>query len=81
MTTVQAIKAAMKVFSKEKKEGDIRKITLHEGGGSGLNGRWTYLRILIEYSIMGDYTESDTNPFEVMTYENCNGKIVSERLR
>lgn len=78
MTTAQAINAAMKVFNKENKTGDIRTVALQEG--SGANGRWEHLRIRIGYAIDGDYTESDKNPFEVNVYKNDTGKAIGEKV-
>ena len=77
MTTARAINEAMKIFQKEHKTGDIRKVVLLEGSGD--NRKWKDLLIGIEYAIDGDYAESDAHPFEVKIYDN-DGKITGERI-
>lgn len=77
MTGVKAISKAMAVFKKAKL-GDIRTIDLMDGSGNGDN--WKQINIRIGYSVNGDYTESDKNPFEVTVTERENGEIVATRI-
>lgn len=77
MTGAKAINKAMAVFNKAK-VGDIRSIELMEGSGSG--DKWVQITIRIGYSVNGDYTESDKNPFEVTVTERENGEIVATRI-
>lgn len=77
MTGMKAIGKAMTFFKKECK-GDIRTVSLMEGSGSG--DKWSQVVIRIEYAVNGDYTESDTVPFEVNVVEQSNGTITAERI-
>ena len=67
----------MAVFKKAKL-GDIRTVELMEGSGSG--DKWVQVAVRIGYSVNGDYTESDKNPFEVNVVEKMNGEIIAERI-
>ena len=75
MTLTMAINQAMKEFNKAK-IGDLAKISVLEGGLIGK--RLKQVLIGIEYSINGDYTESNNNPFEIKVYEK-DGKIYTKR--
>lgn len=77
MTGAKAISKAMAVFNKAKL-GDIRTVELMEGSGSG--DKWVQVTVRIGYSVNGDYSESDKNPFEVNVVEKMSGEIIAERI-
>ena len=71
------MKKAIDFFEKNKPEGaDIRGCTPQEFS----EGEKPYALIKIEYSIDGDYTESDKNPFLVAIHHNMFvNKIIATR--
>ncbi len=78
MFTVQkAISEAVKVFMKAK-IGKLSAVKLLEGSGNG--NVWEDLTIRIEYSIDGDYTQSDNEWFVVNVYRGEDGNIKAERV-
>ena len=78
MFTVQkAISEAIRVFIKTK-IGKLSAVKLLEGSGDG--NKWEDVSIRIEYSIDGDYTQSDNEWFVVNVYRGEDGKVKAERV-